>query len=1469
MAISVAQLKTLIGTANGGPFALSASQLGIEEVTTLFDTYLPKGELALAEAEGDPGKLSVSGEIALGGEQLSTEVSFATKGEDVSGIAISIALAEWKLAAPPLVFSAVDAAAFASLSAPRMTLAAQEGDDPTSPQAALAGEIELPFGGAPSQHEVVAPLVPSRQVGEPVGNLAFAGEPKLTLSSIAELAKASMTGGGKFESPPVKFSATPELTQLQVIVDPGQDVVLMVRFSLESDLALQLVPGKFEIESLTLSPTVQLPTSPSPSVYGSLSTTMEIDETIELDLAVSLLETELFIEGTLGGTTPIKLHELTEKYSKELAEAVPQNLGISVLSFGIGLKEAAPPWRFNLEIEDLWELELGSGEKLDLERLTAALSGEGTANVDVLIGSCLVLGPAEIYLNAARTGESWSFGGGTLFYEEIEFVPLLDEIGTAFGLGPLPPNSLTRLELENVQLEFERGGSGEDKFEFECAGALTIAAVALSAWLELEVDAGPSPTFEIKGALTLAISKELEVDFKVEVKFVEGRTLVVAGMEAPKEPLRLEDLLEALELTAQIPPALEVELDELGMLYAAQPGQGAATESTFLLTAGSQEYGQGLLALTESGTGATDYLFALEPALTGPLSHIPLVGQDLPPALSLSLERLQVLLVKEPFKAEQVSELDTLLEDLSKELPAETLRIAPGAIESNAQLSLALKLGETPSAFVFGAGGSSTLGAEVGAPAPPSSSGHWLSVQKSLGPLFLKEVGFEYDEGSLEAMFDGSLNFSGLEISLTGLSFSAPLSKPCTPGFGLRGLGVSLQADALSVDGAFVSMTPGGLADANWEYGGELTVETPAFALSAIGAYGKFEGHPSFFAFAVLDIPLGGPPFFFVTGLAGGFGYNRGLALPPIDKVAEFPLVAAAVAGQSGANPFSGKTEPAAALAVMQDYLPEQVGESWFAVGVQFSSFELIQTFALLSVAFGTEFEVAVLGLSSVTVPTDDPEPIAFAQLALEISFASKTGLLAAAAELTPASFVLAPACHLTGGFAFYSWLAEASPEIKAGDFVVTFGGYYPGFAKPTAYPSVPIIGANWQVCSNLAVKGGVYFALIPSAVMAGGYLEATWSSGNLKAWYSLKADFLLSWKPFHYQAAIAISLGVSYRLNLGFASHTFTVHLGASLALSGPPFSGKATIDLDVIKFTIAFGSPPAPPQAIPWSEFKQTFLPPPGGAGAETLCTVGVAAGMVKDLTATRKIGVEPDWVVDPESFRLVTRSAAPCTSASLVTGDPATGEDQKIVLDAQLPDEFGVGPVGVADRGLSSEHTITIHKLDGNEPDTKFDVHANCVLERVSANVPRAPWSKELSLDLVREPSIATVNAVPATIPGLVTGYSIAPKVAAPDETPSPIDLALLRAQPATQKPSFTWSQTAVPSGDDFDQAEAMSELMSTIANSTVAATRTGILTELAQRGVPVATSVEVGAISTAANQVLIAPPLLSLLGEERAN
>ena len=67
------------------------------------------------------------------------------------------------------------------------------------------------------------------------------------------------------------------------------------------------------------------------------------------------------------------------------------------------------------------------------------------------------------------------------------------------------------------------------------------------------------------------------------------------------------------------------------------------------------------------------------------------------------------------------------------------------------------------------------------------------------------------------------------------------------------------------------------------------------------------------------------------------------------------------------------------------------------------------------------------------------------------------------------------------------------------------------------------------------------------------------------------------------------MSLGVRFDLKIAFIHIHFTFHIGAQLALAGPPFHGKAHIDLDVISFDVTFGDFHAKPEFLSWTQFRE----------------------------------------------------------------------------------------------------------------------------------------------------------------------------------------------------------------------------------------------------------------------------------------
>ncbi len=45
------------------------------------------------------------------------------------------------------------------------------------------------------------------------------------------------------------------------------------------------------------------------------------------------------------------------------------------------------------------------------------------------------------------------------------------------------------------------------------------------------------------------------------------------------------------------------------------------------------------------------------------------------------------------------------------------------------------------------------------------------------------------------------------------------------------------------------------------------------------------------------------------------------------------------------------------------------IGQYFLALGVKFTSFKMVDSFALITVSFGNDFEVDLLGLSTLIVP--------------------------------------------------------------------------------------------------------------------------------------------------------------------------------------------------------------------------------------------------------------------------------------------------------------------------------------------------------------------------------------------------------------------------------------------------------------------------------------------------------------------
>lgn len=558
-------------------------------------------------------------------------------------------------------------------------------------------------------------------------------------------------------------------------------------------------------------------------------------------------------------------------------------------------------------------------------------------------------------------------------------------------------------------------------------------------------------------------------------------------------------------------------------------------------------------------------------------------------------------------------------------------------------------------------------------PGETTSKAKWTNVDKKIGPVTIQRLGFLYADGKVMLLLDASIMTTGLGMQLAGFGLSFKLEwkfPPALPAFYIDGIGISYTKDPIRISGMFLRATPIP-EEEQYSYYGAAQLSLATFSVSGVGAYSKLihpqpNGAVSLFIYAMYTGAIGGPAFFFVTGIAAGFGYNRRVKTPAIQEVNTFPLVAMAL------NPNPAKTlNVILGELVSNQWIPASPGDYWLAVGIKFTSFKLIESFVLLIAQFGTRTEFAIVGLSILAWPSKD-KAIAYVELAVRCSFGPDSDVIAVEAMLTSNSFVLDKNCKLTGGFAFYAWVKGA----HAGDFVITLGGYHPKFNKPSHYPDVDRLGLNWKVSTQLQIKGGLYYALTPSAIMAGGRLEVTFSLSFLTASVALWADMIIAWAPFQYALDMGIRVKIDANIDMGLFTVHFKLEMGAELHIWGPPFAGEAFVDWSIFSFTIPFGSATkVTPAKLSWPEFKQQFIPT--NANKKITPEIIINKGIINEYT----VGNVRYLLVNPHQLTINIDVPLPVTT---VHTPDATGTLTEIAATTSMQTDNGV--LQYADRNLT---------------------------------------------------------------------------------------------------------------------------------------------------------------------------------------
>ncbi len=574
----------------------------------------------------------------------------------------------------------------------------------------------------------------------------------------------------------------------------------------------------------------------------------------------------------------------------------------------------------------------------------------------------------------------------------------------------------------------------------------------------------------------------------------------------------------------------------------------------------------------------------------------------------------------------------------------------------------------------------------------------WYNLNKKIGPATLYRIGLQFKDGQIWVMLHIDFNFQKLVLALKGLKMGLEVNDlEKTPDFGLEGIGIAYHNSIFGIVGFLLK------EEKQKDYVGSITIKSKHFSIFGAGAYGKIDGHNSVFIYSIIDYPLGGLPSFYVNGLALGFGYNRQAIAPPIEQLSEFPLVSQAL----GKSPAITQGELLEQLSTnLSKAFPPSYQNLFLAIGIKFTTFKIFDAFLLLLVRFGEPTKIDLLGIGTFSLPPYVKNPQIYIEVVMKTSIIPDSGVVQIKGAISPNSYILSKKAQLSGGFAFYFWYQNNEVnETKAGDFVMTMGGYHPSFNKPAHYPEIPRIALTWYVNDNFYLKANAYFALTPAALMFGGQMKAIWNSNRFKAAFSFDMDVLAQWKPFYYEFTTHISVQLEFKTSILGIKKVVNMDVGADLEIWGPEFSGRASIDVKVFglnfDFGLNFGSKQQIERKTTWLDFQEAFLPE-----ANKILSINILDGLVsRDKTNILQ--------VNPKDLTLRLESAIPVTS--LDVGEEETGQ------------EIGIYPMRL-------DQVVSKMSIEFSDPDIDFTIE-----DFIYKNVPNALWNNKNEVNLNTPPLI----------------------------------------------------------------------------------------------------------------------------------
>ncbi|MGI5335988.1 DUF6603 domain-containing protein [Streptomyces sp. CA-181903] len=1210
--------------AQGRAFTLSEAELGLDGAHEFFADHLGGDLVVRAPVDYDAGGLRLTGAVELAGFGVleGVEVGFTAdaQGQAVAGVRVAATLDTWEIDTPYLSVSLDGFRTGYGFDAAVLLIGAGSGPEGATGSWASAG---LAFG-VRSQRACLLVRGPD-ETGEFELYGAFsAGLGLPNLASLTELPGLAAVAAADLALPD-EVPAPLGIAEVSLVcgVNPGAGGMRWTR--LRAGLAgadWVLLPDVLALDGLSVTYGIGwddpgLGLEPRCLVSAELGATLHIAGST---LAATVSLPELVVTAWLDSPSGVDEAELGERLA---GSGIAAGVRVSALSAVVRVRDLSYTLSFALDTD--WTF----FDQVTVDAVALEVSGEGAAPDLVALTGALDIGGQPVLLEARR-----GFGTGWMMSVRSGSVELAGLAAWLEGTFSVPlPEAVSGLVLDGIFLTFQ---PETRSLALGCTGTFPLgeaqATLALDAHLA-RPQAGGRYEAVFEGRLSVAtapvdgVSRVL--DFTVDHSSgAAGGTLTATWSGDPGIGAREVAAALGVSLPDGIPETLLPTLTSLALRRDAVTGR--------LLVASATQAGGGVVIASVPGEPA-GLVLLVKAALPARLSDLPLVGGEIPAGADIGVSGVQLVVNNRGLTSQQIAAVnaDLAAVEAASGQPYPRLPEPAEGLPPGGALTVPYDIAGQPREPL-----TLVLGGGTGLPAVRSSAGGArvsADVGRSFGPLYVHRISVGYHQGKVLVVFDAALGTAGLTVAALGLGLALDVDTmtvtPC-----LEGLSVDLDRPPLRVSGALVNRAP--QPPVELMIGGMVVVQLPKLGITALGAYQRREGEKaSLFLFGRATAPIGGPPPFRVTGLAAGFGFNTSLRIPEFDQVTEFPLVAGVQDGLPD-NPLE-------VLDLLTGHwvTPRQ-GQIWGAAGVDFTSFEFISGRLLLTLEAGDDLTVALLGTARAAFPRTGR---AYAKVALQlrIVYRSSRGEFAATALLHD-SYVIDPSCVLTGGFAFFMWSGASD---HAGDFALTAGGYHPLFRAPAHYPQVPRLGFSWSL-GAVDISGTAFFALTPSAVMAGGTLDVRYSAGPLSAWLTAYAHLLISWKPLHFRAGIGIRIGAALKL----AFVTVRGELSATLDLWGPPTGGRVTAKFTFIKVRIGFGAGETTAGELTWPEFTE-LLPPP-----EQVLRIEASEGLRADAEPPQgRTASDPDapWLVDAGGFSFVAETSVPASRATFQDEDRYTGE------------------------------------------------------------------------------------------------------------------------------------------------------------------------------------------------------------------